>query len=132
MTKGLDKDGVYGKGKEGQEVRGWEKFEFSVQTWLPHFTDEKREAQGEETHPGSHRTTELELNPGLCSNHSSLHWSLSLSRPSFSCHGSWALALSHVDLGTIQKFLGKRSSPPDHDLLTKSLPNQQTKNSPQL
>lgn len=83
----------------------------------------KESPPGEETHPGSHRMTELELNPGLCSSHSSLHWSLSLSRPSFSWYGSWALALTHVDLGIIQKFLGKRSSPADHDLLTKSLPN---------
>lgn len=61
MTKGLVKDGVYGKGKEDQEVRGWEKSEFSVQTWLSHFTNEKREAQGEETQPGSHGMTELGL-----------------------------------------------------------------------
>lgn len=43
---------------------------------LSHFTDEKSEAQREETHSWSQGVMELELDPGLCSSHSSLHRSL--------------------------------------------------------
>lgn len=52
MTKGLVKDGVYGKGKEDQEVRGWEKSEFSVQTWLSHLKMRKERPREKKLNQG--------------------------------------------------------------------------------
>lgn len=60
----------------------------------------------------SHRVTECELNPGLCSSHSGLRRSLPLSRPPFQLERWLNLNCDPCRFGDYTKVLGVRDSPP--------------------
>lgn len=96
---------------KGRQARKW-----AGETASSDFTEEKRGPERRDSPRVTQNVSELELDSGVCSSHSSLHRSLPVSRPQFShssneiswC-GSWTLAATHEGLGATKSPWGERS-----------------------